>query len=147
MDFQHRPGGKTGSGGVASASESNRDRRERLRQLALETIDINKVSLGLCVLGKSRTCCASPASCLWISSGLCFSEGLEGKRFGGELWIGANTSVSVNVGFKQETFVEGLTREKPALTYSGSCCHVISVCSGLVRILLFLDCGWVCCYQ
>lgn len=27
---------------MASASESNRDRRERLRQLALETIDINK---------------------------------------------------------------------------------------------------------
>uniref|UniRef100_A0A2K5XK79 SF3A2 domain-containing protein n=1 Tax=Mandrillus leucophaeus TaxID=9568 RepID=A0A2K5XK79_MANLE len=44
MDFQHRPGGKTGSGGVASSSESNRDRRERLRQLALETIDINKVA-------------------------------------------------------------------------------------------------------
>uniref|UniRef100_A0A672JRM7 SF3A2 domain-containing protein n=1 Tax=Sinocyclocheilus grahami TaxID=75366 RepID=A0A672JRM7_SINGR len=42
MDFQHRAGGKTGSGGVASSSESNRDRRERLRQLALETIDINK---------------------------------------------------------------------------------------------------------
>lgn len=44
MDFQHRAGGKTGVGGVASASESNRDRRERLRQLALETIDLNKVS-------------------------------------------------------------------------------------------------------
>jgi len=42
MDFQHRAGGKTGTGGVASASESNRDRRERLRQLALETIDIFK---------------------------------------------------------------------------------------------------------
>lgn len=42
MDFQHRPGGKTGTGGVASASESNRDRRERLKQLALETIDIFK---------------------------------------------------------------------------------------------------------
>lgn len=42
MDFQNRPGGKTGSGGVASWSETNRDRRERLRQLALETIDINK---------------------------------------------------------------------------------------------------------
>ncbi|ESO84705.1 hypothetical protein LOTGIDRAFT_131897 [Lottia gigantea] len=42
MDFQHRAGGKTGSGGVASASETNRDRRERLRQLALETIDLNK---------------------------------------------------------------------------------------------------------
>ncbi|XP_002731380.1 splicing factor 3A subunit 2-like [Saccoglossus kowalevskii] len=42
MDFQNRAGGKTGSGGVASASESNRDRRERLRQLALETIDLTK---------------------------------------------------------------------------------------------------------
>ncbi|XP_065050997.1 splicing factor 3A subunit 2-like [Rhopilema esculentum] len=42
MDFQNRVGSKTGSGGVASWSESNRDRRERLRQLALETIDLNK---------------------------------------------------------------------------------------------------------
>lgn len=42
MDFQNRPGGKTGTGGVASWSEANRDRRERLRQLALETIDLNK---------------------------------------------------------------------------------------------------------
>jgi len=42
MDFQHRAGGKTGTGGVASASDANRDRRERLRQLALETIDLNK---------------------------------------------------------------------------------------------------------
>lgn len=76
MDFQHRPGGKTGSGGVASASESNRDRRERLRQLALETIDINKVSLGLslCVLGKGRACGASPTSYVWVSSGLHISE-------------------------------------------------------------------------
>jgi len=45
MDFQHRPGGKTGTGGVASASDANRDRRERLRQLALETIDLNKVKV------------------------------------------------------------------------------------------------------
>lgn len=42
MDFQHRAGGKTGMGGVASASDANRDRRERLRLLALETIDLNK---------------------------------------------------------------------------------------------------------
>ncbi|KAH9522705.1 Splicing factor 3A subunit 2 [Dermatophagoides farinae] len=42
MDFQHRPGAKTGGGGVASWSETNRDRRERLRQLALETIDLAK---------------------------------------------------------------------------------------------------------
>ena len=42
MDYQHRVGGKTGSGGVASESEANRDRRERLRQLALDTIDLEK---------------------------------------------------------------------------------------------------------
>ncbi|KAE8747771.1 hypothetical protein FOCC_FOCC005383 [Frankliniella occidentalis] len=42
MDFQNRAGGKTGGGGVASWTETNRDRRERLRQLALETIDLQK---------------------------------------------------------------------------------------------------------
>ena len=42
MDFQNRAGGKTGGGGQASWSDANRDRRERLRQLALETIDIAK---------------------------------------------------------------------------------------------------------
>lgn len=42
MDYQNRPGGKTGSGGVASWTETNKDRRERLRQLALETIDLQK---------------------------------------------------------------------------------------------------------
>mmetsp|Transcript_20471 Transcript_20471/g.28758 ORF Transcript_20471/g.28758 Transcript_20471/m.28758 type:complete len:224 (-) Transcript_20471:298-969(-) len=35
-------GSKTGSAGVASASQANADRRERLRQLALETIDLKK---------------------------------------------------------------------------------------------------------
>jgi splicing factor 3A subunit 2 len=42
MDFQNRPVSKTGSGAPATESESNRDRRERLRQLALETIDLVK---------------------------------------------------------------------------------------------------------
>ncbi|KAF1742861.1 hypothetical protein MXB_4978 [Myxobolus squamalis] len=42
MDFQHRVGAKTGGGGVASASETNKDRRERLRLLALESIDLSK---------------------------------------------------------------------------------------------------------
>jgi splicing factor 3A subunit 2 len=42
MDFQHREGGKTGTGGLLSASESNAERRERLRKLALETIDLAK---------------------------------------------------------------------------------------------------------
>ena len=36
-------GSKFGGGGVAGASESNVDRRERLRKLALETIDLAKV--------------------------------------------------------------------------------------------------------
>jgi hypothetical protein len=41
-DFQNRAGSKPGSGGVAGFSEANVDRRERLRKLALETIDLNK---------------------------------------------------------------------------------------------------------
>ncbi|CAJ0952267.1 unnamed protein product, partial [Mesorhabditis belari] len=42
MDFQNRAGGKTGSGAPASPQQEGIDRRERLRQLALETIDLNK---------------------------------------------------------------------------------------------------------
>lgn len=42
MDFQNRAGSKPGSGGVASFSQTNVDRRERLRKLALETIDLTK---------------------------------------------------------------------------------------------------------
>ncbi|KAI9592535.1 hypothetical protein BDF19DRAFT_451480 [Syncephalis fuscata] len=42
MDFQNRAGSKPGSAGVAGGSESNVDRRERLRRLALETIDLAK---------------------------------------------------------------------------------------------------------
>ncbi|KAJ1730581.1 CWF complex protein sap62 [Coemansia biformis] len=40
MDFQNRVGSKPGAGGLMSHSESNVARRERLRKLALETIDI-----------------------------------------------------------------------------------------------------------
>ena len=40
MDFQNRVGGKTGGGGAASAQQESIDRRERLKKLALETIDI-----------------------------------------------------------------------------------------------------------
>ncbi|KAK9446864.1 uncharacterized protein V1518DRAFT_422844 [Limtongia smithiae] len=42
MDYQNRAGSKKGGGGVASFSETNADRRERLRKLALETIDLEK---------------------------------------------------------------------------------------------------------
>ena len=42
MDFQHRPGGKTGSGGMMSVTDSNMQRRERQRRLAMETIDLTK---------------------------------------------------------------------------------------------------------
>ncbi|EPQ30031.1 uncharacterized protein PFL1_02704 [Pseudozyma flocculosa PF-1] len=40
MDYQNRAGNK--GGGVAGSSETNVDRRERLRKLALETIDVTK---------------------------------------------------------------------------------------------------------
>ncbi|KXH35235.1 splicing factor 3A subunit 2 [Colletotrichum simmondsii] len=42
MDYQNRAGSKFGGGGVASFSATNADRRERLRKLALETIDLDK---------------------------------------------------------------------------------------------------------
>lgn len=42
MDFQHREGGKTGTGGLLSQSEANAERRERLRRLAFENIDLSK---------------------------------------------------------------------------------------------------------
>ena len=40
--YQNRAGSKFGGGGVASHSATNADRRERLRKLALETIDLDK---------------------------------------------------------------------------------------------------------
>jgi len=42
IDFQNRAGSKPGSGGVASEQQANIDRRERLRKLALETVDLSK---------------------------------------------------------------------------------------------------------
>ena len=42
MDMQNREGGKTGGGGVLSSAQQGIERKERLRQLALETIDLAK---------------------------------------------------------------------------------------------------------
>jgi splicing factor 3A subunit 2 len=42
IDFQHREGSKIGSGGNLSESHAAMERKERLRKLALETIDITK---------------------------------------------------------------------------------------------------------
>jgi hypothetical protein len=42
IDFQHREGSKIGSGGMMSESQAALERKERLRKLALETIDITK---------------------------------------------------------------------------------------------------------
>ena len=42
IDFQHREGSKIGSGGMQSESQAALERRERLRKLALESIDITK---------------------------------------------------------------------------------------------------------
>jgi len=42
MDYQNTAGSKFGGGGVAGKEETAMDRRERLRRLALETIDLSK---------------------------------------------------------------------------------------------------------
>ncbi|CAM9231728.1 unnamed protein product [Choristocarpus tenellus] len=42
IDFQHREGSKFGGGGVMSDTQAAVDRRERLRKLAQETVDLNK---------------------------------------------------------------------------------------------------------
>ncbi|CEM39470.1 unnamed protein product [Vitrella brassicaformis CCMP3155] len=42
MDFQNRVGHKTGSGAPQSAQDAAIDRRERLKALAMETIDLKK---------------------------------------------------------------------------------------------------------
>ena len=98
MDFQHRPGGKTGSGGVASASESNRDRRERLRQLALETIDINKVSMGLSCAGKESPVAPVLLTLVGIGLELWLSAAAWGARAIAEFCgLELNTVVSGNV--------------------------------------------------
>ena len=47
MDYQNRAGSKFGGGGVASKEATNADRRERLRKLALETIDLDKTPTSL----------------------------------------------------------------------------------------------------
>ena len=42
MDMQNRVGSKVGSGGQLSSSQQAANQRERLRKLALETIDLSK---------------------------------------------------------------------------------------------------------
>lgn len=42
IDRQNRVGSKFGGGGVSSGQQSERERKERLRQLALETVDLAK---------------------------------------------------------------------------------------------------------
>ncbi|KAL8431287.1 hypothetical protein ACSSS7_005372 [Eimeria intestinalis] len=62
MDYQNRVGHKLGSGAPATWQEMNLERKERLRRLALETIDLNKDPyfmrnhLGKCSLCLSFCC-------------------------------------------------------------------------------------------
>ena len=42
MDFQHRAGSRPGAGPLLSREDSNLERRERMRRLAMDTIDISK---------------------------------------------------------------------------------------------------------
>ena len=41
MDMQNRVGSKPGSGGVASQSDANIDRKDRLKRLHIETADVS----------------------------------------------------------------------------------------------------------
>ncbi len=51
-------GGKTGSGKLSSESQANVERRERLRKLAMETVDLNKDPYFLRNhLGTDKPCC------------------------------------------------------------------------------------------
>lgn len=42
MDFQNRPGAKPGGAGPMSYEDANAQRRERLKKMAIETIDLSK---------------------------------------------------------------------------------------------------------
>lgn len=42
MDYQNRVGNKKGGGGLASSADTNAHRRDRLKQLAMETINLEK---------------------------------------------------------------------------------------------------------
>ena len=42
VDRQHRPGAKTGSGGVASYEDAKLQRKEQVRRLTKDIIDISK---------------------------------------------------------------------------------------------------------
>ena len=62
---QNRVGSKFGGGGVAGASETNVDRRERLRKLALETIDLAKVRVA--ILSRRQPCADTTLGSLYSS--------------------------------------------------------------------------------
>eukprot|EP00826_Nyctotherus_ovalis_P054911 TRINITY_DN7244_c0_g2_i1.p2 TRINITY_DN7244_c0_g2~~TRINITY_DN7244_c0_g2_i1.p2 ORF type:complete len:233 (-),score=49.36 TRINITY_DN7244_c0_g2_i1:15-713(-) len=42
MDFQHRAGSRPGAGPLVSREDANMERRERMKRLAMDTIDISK---------------------------------------------------------------------------------------------------------
>ena len=43
MDYQNRHASKPGAGGPASSQQTEIERKERLRQLAMEMVDLDKV--------------------------------------------------------------------------------------------------------
>jgi splicing factor 3A subunit 2 len=60
MDRQNRVGSKFGGGGVSSAAQTERERKERLKQLALESIDLAKDPYLVCNhLGSYECSCVS----------------------------------------------------------------------------------------
>ena len=84
MDMQNRVGSKPGAGGVASGQNEAIARRERLRKLAMETIDLAKV----------RCCCFSPSLFAALASK---QHGAAACGRGGVTWIVAAPCVHVHV--------------------------------------------------
>ena len=69
MDFQNRVGSKIGGGGVASWSETNRQRKDRLMKLAMETIDLQKVRFLGCLRGgegEEEVCVVCACVCVCV---------------------------------------------------------------------------------
>ena len=66
MFDQDRVNSKHGGGGLQSSDQANLDRRERLRKLALETVDLNKdpSARPRAALAPHRVCCGAGVGAL-----------------------------------------------------------------------------------
>ena len=75
MDRQNREGSKAGSGGLISSQLAELERRERLKKLALETIDLGLVSVYVCVGSTHHYLCV----CVCVAKDPYFHKNPNGK--------------------------------------------------------------------